>query len=277
MQQFFSLLSWCLFTARTQHDCHHDTKVKPEAVKCSHWAPDDGWETPETCWAVNKRQDNKLKNCCIWVVIYLNCTMMHGLTNFKFISMFYSDMFQPSKGHPQRVRLVDFQSDFLLIINELDALISQIYFGKKLYMFRTEELSETCRVSFQNKFEKSVHLVGNIIRNLSQCTVTWTSNLVTSLLLTSSITNKVLNFLQTHNSIQGCVQKNMCNTLTLTQLRQYLKLDTAGDCVQLLCNLITAGRKLWKLKANQDDMPDTTNLHSTDLLEVKESKTLRKT
>jgi len=27
-------------------------------------------------------------------------------------------------------------------------------------MFRTEELSETCRVSFQNKFEKLVHLVG---------------------------------------------------------------------------------------------------------------------
>jgi len=48
-----------------------------------------------------------------------------------------------------------------------------------------------------------------------------------------------------------------------------LKLDTVGDCVQLLCNLIIAGRKLWKLKANQDDMPDTTNLHSTDLLEVK--------
>jgi len=31
--------------------------------------------------AVNKRQDNKLKNCCIRLVIYLNCTMMHGITN----------------------------------------------------------------------------------------------------------------------------------------------------------------------------------------------------
>jgi hypothetical protein len=28
--------------------------------------------TPETCWAVNKRQDNKQENCCIWLVIYLN-------------------------------------------------------------------------------------------------------------------------------------------------------------------------------------------------------------
>ena len=40
----------------------------------------------------------------------------------------------------------------------------------------TEELSESCRVSFQNKFEKLVHLVGFIIRNLSRCTVSWTSD-----------------------------------------------------------------------------------------------------
>ena len=31
-----------------------------------------GGKTPETCWAVNKRHDNKLKNCCIWLVNYLN-------------------------------------------------------------------------------------------------------------------------------------------------------------------------------------------------------------
>ena len=43
-----------------------------------------GGKTPETCWAVNKRQDNKMKNCCIRLVIYLNCTIMHGLTNLKF-------------------------------------------------------------------------------------------------------------------------------------------------------------------------------------------------
>ena len=32
----------------------------------------------------NHEQENKLKNCCIRLVIYLNCTMMHGLTNLKF-------------------------------------------------------------------------------------------------------------------------------------------------------------------------------------------------
>jgi len=43
----------------------------------------------------------------------------------------------------------------------------------------TEELSETSKhVEFysKNKFEKLVHLVGFIIKNLSRCTVTWTSN-----------------------------------------------------------------------------------------------------
>jgi hypothetical protein len=33
-----------------------------------------------------------------------------------------------------------------------------------LYMFRTEALSETCRVSFQSKFEKLVHLADFIIK-----------------------------------------------------------------------------------------------------------------
>jgi len=40
-------------------------------------------------------------------------------------------------------------------------------------------------VKFQskNKFEKIVHLVGFIIRNLSRCTVTWTSNVQSSVIL----------------------------------------------------------------------------------------------
>jgi hypothetical protein len=46
----------------------------------------DCGRTPETCWAVNKRQDNKMGNCCTRLVIYLNCTMMHGLTNIKFMN-----------------------------------------------------------------------------------------------------------------------------------------------------------------------------------------------
>jgi hypothetical protein len=97
MQQISSLLFWRLFTAQhvpgvfppiirssvtavaafgftfvswwTQHDYHHDTKVKPEAATA---ALTMGGKTPETCRAVNKRQDNELEICCIWLVNYFN-------------------------------------------------------------------------------------------------------------------------------------------------------------------------------------------------------------
>jgi hypothetical protein len=42
---------------RTQHDCHHDTKVKPEAATAVIELLILGEKTPETCWVVNKRQD----------------------------------------------------------------------------------------------------------------------------------------------------------------------------------------------------------------------------
>ena len=57
---------------RTQHDYHHDTKVKPEAATAVIELLMMGGKTPETCWAVNKCQNNKLGNCCIWLVIDLN-------------------------------------------------------------------------------------------------------------------------------------------------------------------------------------------------------------
>ena len=76
------LCSWSgkLARPRTQHVYHHDTKVKAEAATAVIELLMMGGRTPETCWAVNKRQDNKLENCCIWLVIY---TMMHGLTNLN--------------------------------------------------------------------------------------------------------------------------------------------------------------------------------------------------
>ena len=73
----------------TQHDYHHNTEVKPEAATAVIELLMMGGRTSETCWAVNKRQDNKLENCCIWLMIYLNCTIMHGLTNLKFLVTTY--------------------------------------------------------------------------------------------------------------------------------------------------------------------------------------------
>jgi hypothetical protein len=58
--------------AQTQHSYHHDAKVKPEAATAVIELLMMGGRTPKTCLAVNKCQDNKLENCCIWLVIYLN-------------------------------------------------------------------------------------------------------------------------------------------------------------------------------------------------------------
>jgi hypothetical protein len=59
------LCSWSGRPARprTQHDCHHDTKVKPEAATAVTELLMMGGKTPETCYAVNKRQDSELENC----------------------------------------------------------------------------------------------------------------------------------------------------------------------------------------------------------------------
>jgi hypothetical protein len=57
---------------RTQHDCHYETKVKPDAATAVIELMMMGGKTAETCSAVNIRQDNKLKNFCIRLVIYLN-------------------------------------------------------------------------------------------------------------------------------------------------------------------------------------------------------------
>jgi hypothetical protein len=57
---------------QTQHDYHHDTKVKPEAATAVIEILMMGGKTPETCQAVNKCQNNKLKNYCIRLMIYLN-------------------------------------------------------------------------------------------------------------------------------------------------------------------------------------------------------------
>jgi hypothetical protein len=51
-----------------------------------------------------------------------------------------------------------------LSTNQYDVYHCWVYINKSLWW--REELSETCRVSFQNKFEESMHLVGFIIKKL---------------------------------------------------------------------------------------------------------------
>ena len=61
---------------RTQHDYHHDTKVKPEAATAVIELLMMGGKTPETCWAVNKRQKINWKIVAsgwwfVWTKIYI--------------------------------------------------------------------------------------------------------------------------------------------------------------------------------------------------------------
>ena len=47
-----------------------------------------GIRTPEICWNVNKHQVINWKFVASGWLIYLNCMIMHGLTNFKFRNRF---------------------------------------------------------------------------------------------------------------------------------------------------------------------------------------------
>ena len=51
-----------------QHCYHHVPTVKPEAATAVVELLMMGVRTPETCWAVSKRQAINLRNCCIWLV-----------------------------------------------------------------------------------------------------------------------------------------------------------------------------------------------------------------
>jgi hypothetical protein len=51
-----------------QHCYHHTPTVKPEAATAVVKILMMGVRTPETCWAVDKRQVINWGDCCIWLV-----------------------------------------------------------------------------------------------------------------------------------------------------------------------------------------------------------------
>jgi len=70
-----------------------------------------------------------------------------------------------------------------------------------------EELSETCRIYSNDKFEKLVPLVGFIIRHLIRCTVTWTSNTLSySLLLMPAVLSYDIIRIVYLSLVQKCLQ-----------------------------------------------------------------------
>jgi hypothetical protein len=52
-----------------QHCYHHAPTVKPETATAVVELLMMGVRTPETCWAVNKRQVINLRNCCSWIYL----------------------------------------------------------------------------------------------------------------------------------------------------------------------------------------------------------------
>jgi hypothetical protein len=111
-----------------------------------------GGKTPETCWAVNKRQDNKLENCFNWLVIYLNFMFVLGTRKHKAYSVRNLRLFERFIWD---VRLFEFFCYFFFIWSSCDRASWQISYNKtkymhwflkfilrmKFYMFRTVPLS----------------------------------------------------------------------------------------------------------------------------------------
>jgi hypothetical protein len=87
----------------------------------------------------------------------------------------------------------------------------------------------------KNKFEKLVHLVGFIIRNLTWCTVTWTSNAVL-LSIPKWITLCVIPFTYLFSGVSGgtfvWAKDNIFWVEFLVGSLEILKWRSHCDCIQ---------------------------------------------
>jgi hypothetical protein len=93
MQQFYSLLSWRLFTAQ------HVSGVSPPIIRSSMTAVAASGFTFVSWW----------QSCCVHgragynlFMIYLNCTMMHGLKNLKPIAVYTEFILLMMSSKPAR-------------------------------------------------------------------------------------------------------------------------------------------------------------------------------
>jgi hypothetical protein len=110
-----------------QHVYHHDTKVKQEATTAVVEFLMMGVRTPETCWAVNKRQDSELEKLLhlVGVLFELHFLLTKIILRYTFIIL---DTYQ--YGHSwARVWA------FVVVFQSQKRVCEQNKSGKRWYMF----------------------------------------------------------------------------------------------------------------------------------------------
>jgi hypothetical protein len=102
----------------------------------------------------------------------------------------------------------------------------------------TEELSETCRISFQNKNSvKLVHLVGSVIRNWARYTATWTSDFIICLfpLFYRKNGEKIIRISREKwLDVYGKVKRNVCRAFFYFNWADYLN-EVSSYCTWAGC------------------------------------------
>jgi hypothetical protein len=160
-----------------------------------------GGRTPETCLALNKRQDNKLKNCCIWLVIYLkliwcswdraswyisiakptSCTIfrVYWISLYMFRTVFPSIIRSPSLYIQHQVYVI--QVSWLLASVLSSKQSTNLYDIHLMLCVQTWTPDDGRKdrpkhVEWYSMNWKNCVCGWFYYRNRSRCTVTWTSN-----------------------------------------------------------------------------------------------------
>ena len=113
----------------------------------------------------------------------------------------------------------------------------------------------------KNKFEKSVHLVGFIIRNLARCTVTWRSNYTMSYTKDLHLHN-CLGFPDHCYEIKALLHRTKAND-TFSMLRlHWTSSYVAGTVPQLYFNCTSTRNLSFKIQAVRQQTPKQREKHS---------------
>jgi hypothetical protein len=89
-----------------------------------------GGKAPETCSTVNKLQDNKPENCCIWLVIYLNCKS----SKLETFQHEVHTLFVPQENTLSALQITDFLWDINARYSEKHTKHTNAFCWQKIWM-----------------------------------------------------------------------------------------------------------------------------------------------